>query len=144
VTRAVRRRAVVAMLAALAASAIAPASLAQDPRAVQAQEVARGWLALADRQDADATHRAAGAKFREALTVERWRGALARERGPLGELVQRTVMSTQLMRTLPGQPDGDYALVAFRSSWAGRSLGREFVSLEYEGGRWRVIGYVIQ
>ena len=132
------------MLAALAASSIAPASLAQDPRAVQAQEVARGWLALADRQAADATHRAAGAKFREALTVERWRGALARERGPLGELVQRTVMSTQLMRTLPGQPDGDYALVAFRTSWTGKSVGRELVSLEDEGARWRVIGYVIQ
>jgi hypothetical protein len=144
VTRAARRRAVFAMLAALAASSIAPASLAQDPRAVQAQEVARGWLALADRQDADATHRAAGAKFREALTVERWREALARERGPLGELVQRTVVSTKLTRTLPGQPDGDYAIVAFRSSWAGRSLGRELVSLEVEGARWRVIGYVIQ
>ena len=143
-TRAVRRRAVVAVLAALAAASIVPAALAQDPRAVQAQEVAREWLALADRQDADATHRAAGAKFREALTVERWREALKRARGPLGETVQRTVMSTKLTRTLPGQPDGDYALVAFRSSWAGRSLGREFVSLEYEGGRWRVIGYVIQ
>jgi hypothetical protein len=132
------------MLAALAASSIAPASLAQDPRAVQAQEVARGWLALADRQDADATHRAAGAKFREALTVERWREALARERGPRGELVQRTVVSTKLTRTLPGQPDGDYALVAFRTSWTGKSVGRELVSLEYEGARWRVIGYVIQ
>lgn len=143
-TRAVRRRAVVAMLAALAASSIAPAALAQDPRAVQAQEVAREWLALADRQDAEATHRAAGAKFREALTAERWREALKRVRGPLGETVQRTVMSTKLTRTLPGQPDGDYALVAFRTSWTGKSVGREFVSLAYEDGRWWVIGYVIQ
>ena len=140
-TRAVRRRAVVAMLAA---SVIAPAALAQDPRALRAQEIARGWLALADRQDADATHRAAGAKFREALTAERWREALKRVRGPRGELVQRTVVSTKLTRTLPGQPDGDYALVAFRTSWAGRSVGRELVSLEYEGARWRVVGYVIQ
>lgn len=143
-TRAVRRRAVVAMLAALAALSIAPAALAQNPRAVQAQEVAREWLALADRQDADATHRAAGAKFREALTAERWREALKRVRGPLGETVQRTVMSTKLTRTLPGQPDGDYALVAFRTSWTGKSVGREFVSLAYEDGRWWVIGYVIQ
>lgn len=143
-TRAVRRRAVVAMLAALAALSIAPAALAQNPRAVQAQEVAREWLALADRQDAEATHRAAGAKFREALTAERWREALKRVRGPLGETVQRTVMSTKLTRTLPGQPDGDYALVAFRTSWTGKSVGREFVSLAYEDGRWWVIGYVIQ
>jgi hypothetical protein len=144
VTHALRRRVVVVMLAALASSSIAPGALAQDPRALRAQEVAREWLALADRQDADATHRAAGAKFREALTAERWREALKRVRGPLGEMVQRTVLSTKLTRTLPGQPDGDYALVAFRTSWTGKTVGRELVSLEYEGARWRVIGYVIQ
>jgi len=139
-----RRRAALAMLAALAASSIAPASLAQDPRALQAQEAAREWLALADRQDADAARSAAGAKFRDALAAERWRDALRSVRGPLGEVTQRTVVSTQLTRTLSGQPDGDYALVAFRTSWSGKPVGRELVSLEYESGRWRVIGYVIQ
>lgn len=139
-----RRRAALAMLAALAASSIAPASLAQDPRALQAQEAAREWLALADRQDADAARSAAGAKFRDALAADRWRDALRSVRGPLGEVTQRTAVSTQLTRTLSGQPDGDYALVAFRTSWSGKPVGRELVSLEYESGRWRVIGYVIQ
>lgn len=139
-----RRRAALAMFAALAASSIAPASLAQDPRALQAQEAAREWLALADRQDADAARSAAGAKFRDALAADRWRDALRSVRGPLGEVTQRTAVSTQLTRTLSGQPDGDYALVAFRTSWSGKTVGRELVSLEYESGRWRVIGYVIQ
>lgn len=139
-----RRRAALAMLAALAASSIAPASLAQDPRALQAQEAAREWLALADRQDADAARSAAGAKFRDALAADRWRDALRSVRGPLGEVTQRTAVSTQLTRTLSGQPDGDYALVAFRTSWSRKPVGRELVSLEYESGRWRVIGYVIQ
>ena len=139
-----RRRAALAMLAALAASSIAPASLAQDPRALQAQEAARERLALADRQDADAARSAAGAKFRDALAADRWRDALRSVRGPLGEVTQRTVLATRLARTLPGQPDGDYALVAFRTSWANKTVGRELVSLEFEGGAWRVIGYVIQ
>ena len=139
-----RRRAALAMLAALAASSIAPASLAQDPRALLAQEAAREWLALADRQDADAARSAAGAKFRDALAADRWRDALRSVRGPLGEVTQRTAVSTQLTRTLSGQPDGDYALVAFRTSWSRKPVGRELVSLEYESGRWRVIGYVIQ
>lgn len=138
------RRAALAMLAALAASSIAPASLAQDPRALQAQEAAREWLDLADRQDADAARSAAGAKFRDALAADRWRDALRSVRGPLGEVTQRTAVSTQLTRTLSGQPDGDYALVAFRTSWSRKPVGRELVSLEYESGRWRVIGYVIQ
>ena len=138
------RRAVLLGLAALAAASVAPASLAQDPRASVAQEVAREWLVLADRKQADAAREAAGAKFRDALTAERWREALAQARGPLGQVTQRTVLATRLTRTLPGQPDGDYALVAFRTSWANKTVGRELVSLEFEGGAWRVIGYVIQ
>jgi len=138
------RRAALAALAALAVLSIVPVARAQDPRMSEAQEAARDWLALADRQDADATHRAAGAKFREALTPERWRAALEAVREPLGAVIQRTVTSTQLTRSLQGQPDGDYALVAFRTSWTNKSVGRELVSLEHEGGHWRVIGYVIQ
>ena len=138
------RRRAFATRAAFAASSIAPAVRAQDPRASMAQDAAREWLALADRQDAGATYPAAGAKFREALTPERWSEALKMVREPLGTVIQRTVTSTQLTRSLPGQPEGDYALVAFRTSWTNKSVGRELVSLEYEGGRWRVIGYVIQ
>lgn len=138
------RRAVLLGLAALAAASVAPASLAQDPRASVAQEVAREWLVLADRKQADAAREAAGAKFRDALNAERWREALAQARGPLGEVTQRTVLATRLTRTLPGQPDGDYALVAFRTSWTNKSVGRELVSLEFERDAWRVIGYVIQ
>jgi len=140
----VLRRAALLGLAALAAASVAPASLAQDPRALVAQEAAREWLVFADRMQADAAREAAGAKFRDALSAERWREALARVRGPLGEVTQRTVLATRLARTLPGQPDGDYALVAFRTSWTNKSIGRELVSLEFERNAWRVIGYVIQ
>lgn len=65
-------------------------------------------------------------------------------RKPFDETQQRTVPSTKRVRKLPGQPEGDYALVGFRTSWAKKAIGRELVTLEHEGGRWRVIGYVIQ
>ncbi len=138
------RRAAILGIAALAAASLAPVAPAQDPRSSAAQEVAREWLVLADRQQADAARKAAGAKFRDALSAEGWRDALARQRQPLGDVTQRTVAATRLAGTLPGQPDGDYALVAFRTSWANKTVGRELVSLEFEGGAWRVIGYVIQ
>lgn len=138
------RRAALAAAAALALAGVAPRAAAQDPRAGQAQEAAREWLALADRIDAAASHEAAGEKFRVALPMDRWTAALNAVREPLGAVGQRTALSTQLTRTLPGQPPGDYALVAFRTSWMRKSVGRELVSLEFENGRWRVIGYVIQ
>jgi hypothetical protein len=137
------RRAALAALAVLALGSSSIAS-AQDPRATEAQQVARTWLAIADRLDADASYKAAGPKFRSALTPERWREAVRTVRFPAGTLVQRSVQSTQFATKLKDQPDGDYVLITFRTSWANKTLGRELVSLERAGGKWQVVGYVIQ
>src|SRR3981189_1235138 len=88
------------------AAGIGPA-WAQDPRATTAQQAARSWLELIDHGNATASWRAAGKKFQDAITVDRWTESLREVRPPLGELVERTVMSTQLTRQIPGAPDGD-------------------------------------
>jgi hypothetical protein len=137
------RRALLAVLAA-GLVALAPASRAQDPRAIEAQQAARAWLAIADKLDADASYRAAGPKFRSVLTPERWRDAVRLVRTPLGAMERRSVTGTEFATRLKGQPDGEYALVAFRTSWAKKAVGRELVSVERVQGRWQVVGYVIQ
>ena len=137
------RRAALAALSALVLGASIGAS-AQDPRATEAQQAARAWLAIADKLDAEASYKAAGPKFRGALTPERWRDAVRQVRFPAGTLVQRTVQTTQFAAKLKDQPDGDYVLITFRSSWTNKTVGRELVSLERVGGKWLVVGYVIQ
>jgi hypothetical protein len=137
------RRALLAVFAA-ALVALAPASRAQDPRAIEAQQAARAWLAIADKLDAEASYRAAGPKFRSVLTPERWRDAVRLVRTPLGAMEQRSVTGTEFATRLKGQPDGEYALIAFRTSWAKKAVGRELVSVERAQGRWQVVGYVIQ
>lgn len=133
-----------AALAALAILAISPRARAQDPRSSEAQAAARAWLAVADKLDAEASYEAAGAKFRQALTPNRWNDAVKLIRFPLGSVVQRTVNQTTFTRKLPGQPDSDYALIAFRTSWSNKAVGRELVTLERADGKWQVAGYVIQ
>ncbi len=119
-------------------------ALAQDPRATIAQKEARSWLELTDHGDAAASWRAAGKKFQNAITADRWADSLKQVRPPLGELVERTVLSTQLTKQIPGAPDGDYALLEIRASFAKKTDGRETVTLEHEAdGAWRVIGYYI-
>ena len=135
------RRAVLAALVALAASGLAQA---QDPRAAEAQQAARAWLAIADKLDADAAYSAAGPKFRGVLTLERWRDAIRVVRKPLGAMEQRALIATTFQKKLPGQPDGDYALIAFRTAFAMKPVNRELVSLERLDNRWVVVGYVIQ
>lgn len=124
----------------------AGAAFAQDPRSVLAQKAAREWLAQTDKVDAAASYGAAGAKFKEAITVDRWEEALQKARAPLGALEQRTIFETTFDQALPGGgPPGEFALVMYRTVFARKTDSTETVTLEHErDGTWRVIGYFIR
>ena len=138
------RRGALRAAAALALGVLAPTLAAQDPRGVEAQSAARVWLLVTDRGDAAASWAAADSKFRDAMSVERWTAALQKIRGPLGPLVQRSVLSTRFAKSLSGFPPGDYAMVVFRASFSQRTGVQETVTLDRDpGGIWRVVGYAI-
>ena len=137
------RRAVLAVLAGLA---WVPGSVvAQDPRAAIVQKVARDWLVLADNLDADATWKAAGTRFQNAITAANWAGSLKKSRGSRGIVNQRAVAATTFASSFPGlPPGGTYALVRFRTSFSNHPGGGEDVTLEMgSDSTWRVIGYAI-
>ena len=147
-----RRRALAALAGAglaVAAFAVGPGAIgvarAQDPRAADAQRAAREWLALTDRFDSVGSRETAGKRFKDAMTADEWSQALRRERSPLGTPEQRTLLQTLFEKSFDGLPEGDYALVSFRSAFANRPDARETVTLEREAdGRWRVIGYFLR
>jgi len=142
--RMTRRGALRVAIACCFSAAGIGSAFAQDPRATTAQKEARSWLELTDHGDAAGSWRAAGKKFQSAITADRWTESLREVRPPLGELVGRTVMSTQFTKQIPGAPDGDYALLEFRASFAKKTNSRETVTLEREADdAWRVIGYFI-
>jgi hypothetical protein len=138
-----RRRALVRALGAAAVAAIASPVLAQDPRSALVQSAARDWLALTDRVDGAASWKAAGARFRNAIPADDWTKALKQVREPLGALATRAVDSTRFEKSFPGLPDGDYAIIVFRTSFANKASARETITLEREEGAWRVVGYLI-
>ena len=134
------RRGFLLALLALAIVAALPAN-AQDARATLVQDAARSWLALADNLDGAATFAAAGDKFQRAMPMERWTQALKDTHGPLGAMLTRTVVSTQFVDTVQGQPKGEYALILFRSSFVHRDFMQERLTLEKTAKGWQVIGY---
>ncbi len=137
-----RRRALVAL--STCALGMGWPALAQDPRVSDAQRAAREWLMLSDAADMQGTWRTSGAKFQAAMSPPQWGDAMSKVRTPLGELVQRTLVSTQAASQFEGQPEGDYALLVYRTAFARKSIASETVTLEREAdGRWRVIGYSI-
>ena len=52
------------------------------------------------------------------------------------------LLATQFRKSIPGAPDGEYAIVVFRTTFAKKLDARETLTLEHEpDGAWRVIGY---
>ena len=96
---------------------------AQDPRASEAQTVALAWLALTDANDAKASWDAAAAEFRGAIRSSDGRrpGEVA---GSVGHAAARAARR-RLARVIPGLPDGDYALLRFRTMFAGKPDAEE-------------------
>ena len=137
------RRALLGAAAGIALGAYALPLAAQGQDSAAAQSAARAWLALTDRLDGAASWQAAGAKFRNASPAEHWSKALSQVRGPLGALEARAVQSTSFAKSLPGFPDGDYAVIVFRTSFAHKAVARETITLEREEGAWHVVGYLI-
>jgi hypothetical protein len=128
------------------AALVPQAVRAQDPRGAAAQRVAREWLAIVDKYDAQASWKSAGERFQQAMPPALWVETIKRDREPRGALVQRTVESTAFGSTAAGLPEGgSYALVRFRSAFANAAASVEEVTLEVGPDyAWHVIGYVIQ
>ncbi len=138
------RRAALAALVTVLVAPVVPTA-AQDPNASMVQSVAREWLVLTDQFDTEGSWKAAGKKFRDAIAPDRWAQSLRSVREPVGQVVQRSVRSTQFSKTIPQYPEGEYAIVVFRSGFEKKLDGGESVTLEREAdGRWRVIGYFVR
>jgi hypothetical protein len=132
------------LVAMLLVCASAPVS-AQDPRESAVSAASRDWLAIIDKGDYAASWKAAGTKFRSAITAEKWSESVTAVRGPLGKVVQRTGQRTTFTKEFPGVPQGDYALVNFLTAFEKRTDTEETLTLEREAdGQWHVIGYFIR
>ena len=129
----------------VALACCAALALAQDPAATTVQRVARDWLQLTDRGDGAASWDAAARQFKNAAPREGWVESLRSVRDPLGAVERRTVLTTTFTRSFPSAPEGDYAIVLFRTSFAKKEDAAESVTLEHEAdGAWRVVGYLIR
>ena len=133
-------------LLALSVPAERPTAVTQTPNATAAAtetaagKAARDWLALLDRSDWQASWAATGASFRSLNTVAAWQAASEQARLPLGPVLSRTLLSEQ---DVPAPPAG-YTMVRFRTDFANRKGAIETLSLDREGGSWKVVGIYIE
>jgi DNA-binding CsgD family transcriptional regulator len=110
------------------------------PATAPAPDAARAFLELVDAGRWDASYARFGAAFRKINSEQVWSEVSQRVRPPLGAVVSRTVLSRE---TIPVPPAG-VEMIKFRTRFATGGDKVETVTLNQEGGDWKVVGVTIE
>jgi hypothetical protein len=109
------------------------------------EQAARGaaekWLALLDAREYGRAWDQGAKLFRERVERKQWVEALPKDRGALGALKSRRVEVSSLKTAVPGAPEGEYVTVRFSSSFDKKQDVEELVTMVFEDGTWKPLGY---
>lgn len=110
-----------------------------------AQRQAELWLAQVDGGAYDLSWQEAATSFQQDVPKERWKTGVSSLRAPLGRLLSRKLAWRQYTEVLPGEREGSYVLLSYKSRFEGGRLAVETVTANFDGTRgWRVSGYRLQ
>ena len=110
-----------------------------------AAAAAEAWQALVDGGKYAESWKAAAAIFQAGVTEQAWAHSMETFRKPLGNLISRKMTSTQLVKEMPGAPDGKYVVMQFDTSFAAQKTVVETVTFLLEkDGQWKAAGYFIK
>lgn len=130
-------------LALLVALLLPVAAFAADD-SQQASDAASAWLKLVDDGNYAQSWSDASKLLQSRIDQAEWAQKVKPIRDSLGAVVSRKAGDTQLTKTLPGAPDGDYAIVRFTTKFANKAEAVETVTLSRENGVWQTAGYFIR
>jgi hypothetical protein len=131
------------VLAVVFALLLPAAALAADA-SQQAADSAKIWLGLIDTADYSQSWKGASPLFQNRISEADWIKAVKPIRESLGAVVSRVPAGVDLTKTLPGAPDGEYAIVHFKTKFARKADATETVTMMKDGGVWKCAGYFIK
>jgi len=102
------------------------------------------WLDLVDKGQYAESWSRTGSYFQAQVTQDAWVTRIGPVRAPLGAVKSRNLRSVDYIKSLPGAPDGDYAIVKYDTEFANKSQSTETVAMVRERGEWRLVGYFIK
>lgn len=105
---------------------------------------ARQWLTLIDDKNYADAYNQMGSVARAKVSEQDFATKINAARTPLGAMSSRALDHVRLAKTLPGMPDGQYAIVQYDSVFAHKAASVETVTLDSGRSGWSVIGYFIK
>jgi len=110
----------------------------------EAAAAATHWLALVDAGKYAQSWDEASALFKMRVSEAQWESASKSVRGSLGPMIARKAPTVKLRNTLPGAPDGQYAILRFHTKFAKKAKAIETVTMMRDDGTWKASGYFIK
>jgi len=102
------------------------------------------WLKLIDSAKYADSWREASTYFRSRVPEKQWVTMVQGVRAPLGAVVSRKQRRIDFETTLPGAPDGNYAVIVFDTSFQNKASAMEQLTVMADGEKWRAAGYFIR
>lgn len=107
--------------------------------------VVEQWLAHLDHHEYQQSWHTAAPYLQRAIPAPQWTQTLVAHREPFGKVIQRQHSMTEYKGTLPGVPNGQYAIAHFLTSFEKKDQALETVVMTLESnGAWKAIGYTIK
>jgi Golgi nucleoside diphosphatase len=104
----------------------------------------KDWLALLDSKHYADSYTQASALFRSHGDQNSWATQIKSVRDQFGDLASRQVTKVDMEKSLPGAPDGNYAVITYQSDFAQKHQAVETLVLTLEKDHWRAAGYFIK
>lgn len=109
-----------------------------------AAAAAKAWLVLVDKGDYAQSWATSSTLMQARVTQADWTKAAQPIHEQLGAVVSREPAGVEMMKALPGAPDGEYAIVRFNTKFEKKADAKETVTMLLDGGIWKSAGYFIQ
>ena len=113
------------------------------PAEDEASTAGEKWLVLLDDQKYEESWNQSASMFRDEVKQDQWVASLKQFREPLGTFVSRTTARVDFTKTLRGAPDGEYAIIHYKTDFKNKTAVTERLTLVKEGGKWQAAAYAI-
>lgn len=109
---------------------------------VAAIDEAKGWLALVDSEQYEASWRAAADFLKQTVPQDKWLETMEAVRKPMGSVISRKVKSTEFRTMMPKALKGKYLIIDYQTSFTNKkSVNESVTQMMGKDGFWRVGGY---
>ena len=112
----------------------------------QVEGSARAWLALIDNEKYADGWQQASPLLQKKTSQQEWVKTVAELRKPLGTANARYIATANSAKSLSGFPDGDYVILQFYTTFSGKGLALEAITLAKSNDTtdsedWKIVEY---